>query len=685
MNARIGRDLLSDPTVASRREWLVTNGIGGFASGTLSGALTRRYHGLLVAALQPPVARTLMLVKLAERATLDGVTHALDADHWSDAPAPGPASPHLESFGLEDSVPVWTWSWGDTRLRKRVWMEQGENHTWIEYELLPGGRPLALELHALVNARDAHATRPRGDGEAAIERERDALRIVAPGAAAPLWLSAQGAALEPAQAWWRGFRLAIETERGLDDVEDHLCAARLTSRLSPGERLRVMAAAPRAAGSRRPRFKPAATSLARRRAHERGLVAAWRRAQPLAARGAPDWVRALVLAADAFVVERSSHGDPDGRSVIAGYPWFSDWGRDTMIALPGLTLVTGRPAIARRILGTFAAHADRGMLPNVFPDGGEPPEYNTVDAALWMFQAARAYVEATRDRAFLEQLWPTLESIVEAYEAGTRHGIRVDDDGLVAQGEAGVQLTWMDARVDDWVVTPRQGKPVEINALWYGALAAMSGFADRLGRRVSDWKERAQRVEAAFGRFWNPERGCLYDVLDGPGGHDGALRPNQIFAVSLPDSPLGPERQRAVVDAVGRLLATSHGLRSLAPGEPGYRGVFAGDRRTRDGAYHMGTAWTWLLPHYALAHARVHGDRAAALAILEPLSDLAFETCAGTLPEVADGDPPHAARGCVAQAWSVAEALRAWHALAAGRTPARRPARRVRSEAVAVG
>uniref|UniRef100_A0A832MNE6 Glycogen debranching protein n=1 Tax=Eiseniibacteriota bacterium TaxID=2212470 RepID=A0A832MNE6_UNCEI len=670
MNARIGRVALSEPGVAARREWLVTNGLGGYASGTVSGALTRRYHGLLVAALQPPVGRTLLLAKFAERVTLDGAVHALDADHWATDPAPGPPSPRLEAFDLEDSVPVWTWAWGDTRLRKRVWMEQGENVTWIEYELLPGGRPLALELHALVNARDAHATRPHGAGAARVEAERDALRILAPGAPAPLWLAAPGADLVPDHTWWRGFRLALETERGLDDVEDHLCAAVVRAPLSPGERLRVSAGAPRAAGSRRPRFKPAATALARRRAHERALLTAWRRAQPAAARGAPAWVRQLVLAADQFVVERTSHGDPEGRTVIAGYPWFSDWGRDTMISLPGLALVTGRPAVARRILETFLAHADGGMLPNVFPDGGEPPEYNTVDAALWAFQAVRAYVDATRDRAFLESAWPALEGIIHAYERGTRHGIRVDADGLVTQGEPGVQLTWMDARVDDWVVTPRHGKPVEVNALWYGALAAMAAFADRLGRRVGEWHERASRVEAAFGRFWNAERGCLYDVLDGPHGHDPAIRPNQVFAVSLPDSPLPPERQRAVVDVVGRLLVTPHGLRSLAPGEPGYRGVFAGDRRARDGAYHQGTVWTWLLPHYALAHARVHHDRAAALALLEPLGDLAWSMGVGTLPEVADGDPPHTPRGCFAQAWSVAETLRAWHALSGTRAPA---------------
>ncbi|TMA24942.1 MAG: glycogen debranching protein, partial [Deltaproteobacteria bacterium] len=363
-----------------------------------------------------------------------------------------------------------------------------------------------------------------------------------------------------------------------------------------------------------------------------------------------------------------------GRSVIAGYPWFSDWGRDTMISLPGLTLATGRPEVARAILSTFARHVDQGMLPNYFPDHGEQPEYNTVDAALWLFQAVRAYHEATGDDAFLLETFPVLEEILAWYERGTRWGIQVDpEDGLVRQGAPGVQLTWMDARVDDWVVTPREGKPVEINALWYSALVTMAGFAHRLKRPPETLLACAERVADGFARFWNGEAGCLYDVLDGPQGADPKIRPNQIFAASLPESPLPPARRKAVVDTCGRLLVTSHGLRSLAPGDPAYRGTFVGDRHARDGAYHQGTVWTWLLPHFAIAHERVYGDRATALGFLEPMGRLLAAMGVGTLPEVADGDPPHAPRGCLAQAWSVAEVLRAYHALS---SEPKRPRRR---------
>jgi predicted glycogen debranching enzyme len=320
------------------------------------------------------------------------------------------------------------------------------------------------------------------------------------------------------------------------------------------------------------------------------------------------------------------------------------------------------------------------MLPNMFPDDGARAEYNTVDAALWFFQAVQAYVEETGDLTLLEEVYPALEDIGAWYERGTRFGIQVDPhDWLVTQGEDGVALTWMDARVDGQPVTPRKGKPVEINALWYAALMAMTRLSRRLGRQYLGYDDMAQRVVNSFARFWNADAGCLYDVLDGPHGPDASLRPNQVFACSLADSPLDTPQRRAVVDAIGRHLLTSHGLRTLAPGAPGYRGHLLGDSRSRDGAYHQGTAWTWLLPHYALAYHRAYGDRDEALRLLAPLADLQHAMAIGTLPEVADGDPPHAPRGCFAQAWTVAETLRAWHELSASRPRGFRPRARSRA------
>jgi predicted glycogen debranching enzyme len=389
----------------------------------------------------------------------------------------------------------------------------------------------------------------------------------------------------------------------------------------------------------------------------------------------------LVLAADQFLVRRPLPDDPDGMSVIAGYHWFGDWGRDTMISLPGLAIATGRPEVAARILTTFARFVDRGMLPNRFPDAGEAPEYNTVDATLWYFDAIRAYHEATGDDALLKQLFPVLEDIIQWHRDGTRYGIGEDKaDGLLRSGEPGVQLTWMDAKVGDWVVTPRTGKAVEINALWYNALRSMTAFARRLGQPAERWERLAERVGTGFERFWNEAAGYCFDVVDGPEGDDDALRPNQIFAVSLPESPLSPERQRQVVEACARHLLTSFGLRSLAPGHPQYKGRYGGGPWERDGAYHQGTVWGWLLGPFALAHLRVCKDPTAAGAFLLPMAHHLGDYGVGSIAEIFDGDPPFTPRGCIAQAWSVAETLRAWLEIAGVSRPAAprpEPARRI--------
>jgi predicted glycogen debranching enzyme len=354
--------------------------------------------------------------------------------------------------------------------------------------------------------------------------------------------------------------------------------------------------------------------------------------------------------------------------VIAGYPWFGDWGRDTMISLPGLTLVTGRFDIARSILTTFARYLDRGMLPNRLPEAGRAPEYNTVDAALWYVEAVRAYDHARGDDRTLRELFPVLEEIFSWYAKGTRYRIGIDSaDGLLAAGEPGVQLTWMDAKVGDWVVTPRTGKPVEVNALWYNATRAMAGFARRLGRSPRPYEALADRAHSGFARFWNTSTGYCYDVVDGPQGHDASLRPNQLLAVSLPESPLTNEQQRAVVDVCARRLLTSHGLRSLDPNHPDYVGRYVGDVKRRDAAYHQGTVWGWLLGPFVLAHLRVHRDPAVAASFLEPMAQHLAAGGVGSLSEIFDGDPPFAPRGCIAQAWTVAEVLRAWGAIDSSR------------------
>ena len=353
--------------------------------------------------------------------------------------------------------------------------------------------------------------------------------------------------------------------------------------------------------------------------------------------------------------------DPGGKSIIAGYHWFSDWGRDTMIALPGLTLATGRPEAAAGILRTYAQFVDQGMLPNRFPDAGETPEYNTVDATLWYFVALREYVAATGDVELLRELFPVLIDIIAWHRRGTRYNIHLDEaDGLLYAGEAGIQLTWMDVKVDEWVVTPRTGKAVEINALWYNALRITQDFADHLGQPSADYAALAARARAGFARFWDAKMGYCYDVIDGPEGNDLSLRPNQLLAVSLPHTPLDPEQQRSVVDTCARHLLTAHGLRSLSPDDKAYIGHYGGDRRKRDGAYHQGTVWSWLIGPFVSAHLRVYQDMAAARAYLEPLLRHLADDGIGSISEIFEGDAPFAPRGCIAQAWGVAEVLRAW-------------------------
>src|SRR6266852_4951768 len=650
-----GRNICGDLPSAEEREWLVTNGIGGFASGTVAGLLTRRYHGLLIATLKPPLGRTLLVAKLEELAEYDGRTYALSANRWSGGAVDPQGFREIEGFRLEGTTPVWTFACADALLEKRIWMQPGANSTYVEYRLIRGSRPMGLQLRALVNYRDYHGSTHAGDWQMNIEPVERGLRVTAFDGATPFYLLSAAASAQPAHEWYRNFELAVESYRGLDDHEDHLHAGTFRATLQPGGSLTLVCST-----GAKPELEGRAAWEARL-AEEQSLLGGWAAGQPSLVEQAPAWVRQLILAANQFVVKRPLADEPDARSVIAGYHWFGDWGRDTMIALPGLTLVTGRPEIARSILRTFARFVDRGMLPNVFPDAGETPEYNTVDATLWYFEAIRQYYAATRDIELLRDLYPVLQEIIDFHVNGTRYQIHVDpNDGLLYAGEPGVQLTWMDAKVGDWVVTPRIGKPVEVNALWYNALIAMARLAGRLGRPTAGWEAMAERAATGFERFWNEQAGHCHDVIDGPDGHETALRPNQILAVSLPASPLSPERQRRAVEACARHLRVSYGLRSLAPGEPGYQPRYGGGPRERDGAYHQGTAWAWLLGPFALAHHRVHGDREAARAFLEPMAQHLVDHGLGSIAEVFDAEPPFRPDGCIAQAWSVAETLRAW-------------------------
>ncbi len=651
-----GRELCGDVDRAAQREWLVTNGIGGYASGTVAGILTRRYHGLLIGALEPPLGRTLLVAKLEATVLYDEREYHLYANEWADGAVEAEGCRHLERFHLEGTTPVWTFACADALLEKRIWMQQNSNTTYIRYDLARAMRPLTLTLWALANYRDHHdVTRALGHWMR-VEPVARGVRVVARDGAAPFYLCSAEAEIQPQHEWFRDFYLRAEAYRGLNRVEDHLCVAQFEVTLQPGETVTVVASTEATANL------DGASAYEARKAYEAELLATADADQ------APEPVQQLTLAADQFIVRRQLPNETEGYSMIAGYPWFADWGRDTMIALPGLTLATRRPSVARQILRTFASYVDRGMLPNRFPEAGEAPEYNTVDATLWFIEALRAYFETTQDAALLRELFPVLQEILTWHRHGTRYGIQVDfDDGLLYAGEPGIQLTWMDAKIGDWVVTPRQGKPVEINALWYNALRSMEIFAQALEEPVEAYMRAADNVEKGFQRFWNDELGYCYDVIGGPEGDDATLRPNQLFAVSLPRSPLRAEQQRAVVDVCARRLLTSHGLRSLTSDHPDYTPHYGGEPGIRDAAYHQGIVWAWLMGPFVTAHLRVYQDPALARSYLAPLLRHLRTRGVGSVSEIFDADPPFTPRGGIAQAWSVAEVLRAWHKIQ--RTP----------------
>jgi predicted glycogen debranching enzyme len=663
---QFGREICGDLAAAESREWLVTNGLGGYASGTVSGGRARRYHGLLIAALHPPVGRTQLVSTFDELIHHAGADFPLATHRWVGGAVDPKGFLNLESFHLEGTMPVWTYALADALLEKRIWMRQGENTTYIQYRLLRASSSIDIELKALVNYRDFHSSTHAGDWRMKIDPVKDGVKVQAFDSATPFYLKSSAAACELRHEWYHGCYYAEETARGLDDQEDNLFAALFRAKLEPGASVTFVATTLENASL------DAETVLAERTNHDVKLFHRWQVKNEALASEAPSWLWQLVLAADQFTVNRPLPDEPDGLSIIAGYHWFADWGRDTMIALPGLTLATGRPEVARKILLSFSRYVDGGMLPNNFPDAGGKPEYNTVDAALCYFEAIRQYFADTKDAATLQKLFPVLAEIINAHLKGTRFNIHVDPaDGLLYAGGPGVQLTWMDAKIGDWVVTPRTGKPVEINALWINALETMAGFARALGEPAEACEKMAARASKSFQKFWNKDRGYCFDVIDSPGiGNDAALRPSQIFAVSLPVSPLSSDQQKSVVDTCARHLLTSYGLRSLAPFESGYIGYYGGSPRDRDAAYHQGTVWGWLLGPFALAHYRVYRDREAALRFLEPLGCQIYSSGLGTLSEIFDGDAPFTPRGCIAQAWSVAEVLRVWKEIANGKESA---------------
>jgi predicted glycogen debranching enzyme len=655
---RLTREELEDFDAALAREWLETNGLGGFASSTPYGLNTRRYHGLLVAATRPPVGRLVLLSKLEETLVIDGRRFELSANQY-----PGAIHPEghhlLQEFRL-DPFPIFTYVVEGVVIEKSVFMVDGENSAVVQYKVLekekgaskqsaPGAaRSIQLELRALMAFRDYHSLAHENallNGRVEVGEGLTSLKPYADGPT--LYLAHDADEIDFTSCWYRNFEYRAERERGFDFTEDLYSPFALRFDLSSRSGANVVASTER-------------RDAARAGEYRRGEIK--RRQSVAAAAGFKDeFLSSLVAAADQFVVARGAQ-----KTVIAGYHWFGDWGRDTMIALPGLTLITGRPEIARSFLLEFARHVDGGMLPNRFPDKGEMPEYNTVDATLWFFEAVRALLEHTNDYEFVRaHLYAVLIEVIDWHVRGTRYNIHVDGDGLISAGADGVQLTWMDARVGGRVVTPRRGRPVEIQALWYNALRVMEELARKFNDVANErrFHEMAGKACASFNRlFWNEGMGCLYDVID-KDGRDASIRPNQIFAVSLHHTMLPYERAKRVVETVRHHLLTPYGLRSLSPSDRQYVPHYTGGPEERDAKYHQGTVWAWLMGPFIIAHLNVYGEareaRRQALEWLAPFHEHLKSAGLGSISEIFDGDAPHTPRGCIAQAWSVAELLRA--------------------------
>ena len=635
-----------NPDISCSREWLETNGIGGFSSSTVSGLNTRRYHGLLTAATRPPVGRFVLLSKLEETLVIDGRRYELSANRY-------PGVIHPQGFSYQtgfrlDPFPIFTYELEQVRIDKTVFMAQGENTTIVQYEvnqLAVNSRDIKLEIRPLIAFRDYHSTTHENNVlDPHVDTEDGQTTFRPYGDLPPLHLAHAPAEIDSRGFWYRNFEYAMEQERGLDFVEDLFSPCAFTFDLNALKKVSIIASTER---------------------HDVSDADTYREAE-VNRRSIPDELKAdelvtlLASAADQFIVARKR-----GETVIAGYHWFTDWGRDTMIALPGLTLVNGRWDIAKSILAEFAVHVDKGMLPNRFPDGAEVPEYNTVDATLWFFEAVRSYLQYTGDYEFVRtKLYAVLQEIINWHIRGTRYQIHVDDDGLLFSGESGVQLTWMDAKVGDWVITPRHGKPVEIQALWYNALRVMEQLAGKFNKpqAENEYSAMADKAHASFNRlFWNEKSECLYDVVNGE-YRDAAIRPNQVIAISLTNSMLSEERSASVLRVIERELLTPRGLRTLSPSDPNYIGRYEGNPGSRDAAYHQGTVWPWLMGPFITAYIKTFGGKAGrrfASSWLENFQPHLHEACLGQVSEIFDGDAPHAPRGCIAQAWSVAELLRA--------------------------
>jgi predicted glycogen debranching enzyme len=667
----LSRETLSHFESAIKKEWLITNGLGGYASSTVLGINTRKYHGLLVAALHPPRDRRVFLTKLDEDVSIENDVYQLGANEFQDGFFP-------RGYGLlkEFSVspfPKYVYSLPNIEVQKTIFMPYGKNATTTLYNIVNGnGFDVKFQVFPIVNGRHFHSVTYRSElQEEFLQKQDDAKVEMRLKSSQPVLMMTTTEGHYFARGKWvERMYLREEAYRGESCFDDCYQPGYFETRVKAGESkdFAIVAIASEDVGGAReiltqlPSTTVDVTTLFEEEASrcENLLMGFYGTHRTLPSNSWLDW---LVLATDTFIVKGGSEAQ---KAVIAGYHWFESWGRDTFISLPGLVLVPGRFEYARRILLSFGKYCRQGLIPNFIPEQTEQPAYNTVDATLWFVNATLQYLKYTGDFRFVrEQLWETLKSIVENHVKGTSFNIRVDTDGLLSHGP---QLTWMDATINGEPVTPRAGKAVEIQALWYNALKTAELLAQNFSENseAEKYAQMADRTRKSFAeKFWNAEKGCLFDVAN-QFEYDGSLRPNQILAVALDFNMLESVRKKKVVDVVQRELLTPYGLRTLSRNDSRYVGVYAGDRQSRDKAYHNGTVWPWLLGPFATAFLKIRGytESAREYALKNffmPLfAEGIFEVGLGTLGEIFDGDPPHASKGCIAQAWSVAEPLRAY-------------------------
>ncbi len=660
---------LLNPEPLLNREWIVTNGLGGYASGTISGVTTRRYHGFLIAALPAPLGRTIMLNNILESITFpDDTKMQLSGEERLSCSLQMHGACFLTSFSLDMGLPVWRYEAKDIVIEKKVLLRYRQNTVQVSYSL-SGNTPIKLDLRPCLRFRPQNEPLAASLGFSYSVRFTDDICEVSVGPGLPMLrmlVEGHDAPFTLDRIKVEELIYRVEASLGYESKEDLWSPGFFSINLSPGERVILVAS------TESPEIIRALTT-------DQAVKAELSRRELVLGAAHPkvrDGLAAeLVLAADQFVVipvtrqhdtaRINARGD-EIRTVIAGYHWFADWGRDTMISLEGLTLLTGRYAEAGWILRTFGGYVRDGLIPNMFPEGQEEARYNTADATLWFFHALDRYLEYTKDQATLTHLLPKILEIVDYHLRGTRFNIRVDPaDGLLTQGEKDLPLTWMDAKVGDWVVTPRRGKAVEINALWYNALRLLEHWCRKAGREkdADAMAIQADRAKESFNlRFWYEAGGYLYDVVDGErGGDDASCRPNQMLAISLPHPVLDESRWLPVMKTVKEKLLTPVGLRTLSADNPDYKSRYYGDIRARDASYHQGTVWPWLLGPFIDAYLKVYPeDKAGARKILGEIEDQLSQACIGSISEICDADEPFVPRGCISQAWSVAEFLRAW-------------------------